>query len=61
MPQLLMGQGNVVAMSIEAAVLVAWFGNTRDIKTLGLAAATWYIYNSYVVPSLARKSGPISA
>lgn len=61
MPQLLMGRGNVMAMSVEAAALVWWFGGTSDIRTLGMAAATWWVYNSYVVPALARNTSPGSS
>lgn len=58
MPQLLMGKGNLVAQSIEVAALVWYFGGKPANWTPpALAGATWYVYNKYIVPKVARDTG----
>lgn len=59
MPQLLLGQGNLIAEGIEVAALVWYFGGMNHEKA-AIAGITWYVYNKYIVPSLARSTGVAS-
>jgi len=60
MAQVVFGMDHSAAAALEVAVLSAVVFGARDPQKLVIMGVSWYIYNAYVLPIIARKTGPVS-